>query len=164
MTGEGEFSMRDLVNGIINNQNIDKIPGLVKKIGNKKYIINPATRIHDLNVVTRPARYMVNMEGYFKIGAFHSAKSRSKRVLNVMCSRGCPENVLFVPHLNYGAKKMRWRTTEHIMNEIKNDVKIIKSVKFNLMMIQLRLIKKLFALCKELKNLDCHGAHPTAQK
>ena len=80
MTGEGEFSMRDLVNRIINSEDISKIPGLVKKIGEKKYIINPATRIHDLNVLPRPARYMVNMEGYFKIGAFHSPKSRSKRV------------------------------------------------------------------------------------
>ena len=35
MTGEGEFSMRDLINGIINNEDISKIPGLVKKIGEK---------------------------------------------------------------------------------------------------------------------------------
>ena len=70
MTGEGEFSMRDLVNRIINSEDISKIPGLVKKIGEKKYIINPATRIHDLNVLPRPARYMVNMEGYFKMVHF----------------------------------------------------------------------------------------------
>ena len=104
MAGEGEFSMRDLINGIMNNNDISKIPGLVKKLV-KKYIINPASRIHDLNVLPRPARYMVNMEGYFKIGAFHSPKSRSKRVLSVMCSRGCPENVLFVLLLKCGDKK-----------------------------------------------------------
>ena len=44
------------------------------------------------------------MEAYFKIGAFHSAKSRSKRVLSVMCSRGCPENALFALHQACGVK------------------------------------------------------------
>ena len=95
LTGEGEFQLVETVNAIMNKKDISKIPGLVKKIGNKKYIINPANRIHDLNLIPRPARHLVNMEGYFKIGAFHSAKSKSNRVLSVMCSRGCPENVLF---------------------------------------------------------------------
>ena len=49
MTGEGEFSFAELVNALLNNQDISKVPGLVKKIGSKKYLINPSTRIHDLN-------------------------------------------------------------------------------------------------------------------
>ncbi len=165
MTGEGEFSMRDLVNGIINNQNIDKIPGLVKKIGNKKYIINPAIRIHDLNVLPRPARYMVNMEGYFKIGAFHSAKSRSKRVLNVMCSRGCPEKCTFCTTPELWGQKMRWRTTEHIMNEIKNDCKDyqIGEIQFDDDTITVDK-KKLFALCKELGKLGLPWCTPNGTK
>ncbi len=165
MTGEGEFSMRDLINGIINNQNIDKIPGLVKKIGNKKYIINPAIRIHDLNVLPRPARYMVNMEGYFKIGAFHSAKSRSKRVLNVMCSRGCPEKCTFCTTPELWGQKMRWRTTEHIMNEIKNDCKDyqIGEIQFDDDTITVDK-KKLFALCKELEKLGLPWCTPNGTK
>jgi hypothetical protein len=70
----GELSIVQLVNALINNNDIGKIPGLLKKISNKRYIINPLSRIHDVNVLPRPARYLVNMEGYFKIGAFHSAK------------------------------------------------------------------------------------------
>ena len=39
MAGEGEFSMRELINALINNNDISKIPGLVKKIADKKYRI-----------------------------------------------------------------------------------------------------------------------------
>ena len=95
MTGEGEFSFLELTNKIMNNEDISKIPGLVKKIENKKYLINAPSRVHNLNLLPRPARHLVDMEAYFKIGAFHSAKSRSKRVLSVMCSRGCPEKCTF---------------------------------------------------------------------
>ena len=79
MTGEGEFSFLEIVNKIINKEDYSKVPGLVKKTEPKKYIINPSTRIHNLNLLPRPARHLVDMEAYFKIGAFHSAKSRSKK-------------------------------------------------------------------------------------
>ena len=95
MTGEGEFTFLEVTNRLMNKEDISKIPGLVKKVSAKKYLINPPTRIHDLNLLPRPARHLVDMEAYFKIGAFHSAKSRSKRVLSVMCSRGCPEKCTF---------------------------------------------------------------------
>ena len=53
----------------------------IKKIGNKKYIINPTARVHFMDVLPRPARHLVNMEGYFKIGAFHSSKSRGIHIV-----------------------------------------------------------------------------------
>ena len=35
MIGEGEFSFTQLVNGLLNNEDISKVPGLVKKKGSK---------------------------------------------------------------------------------------------------------------------------------
>ena len=40
MIGEGEFSFTQLVNGLLNNEDISKVPGLVKKNGSKKYLIS----------------------------------------------------------------------------------------------------------------------------
>ena len=74
MIGEGEFSFAQLVNALINNDDISKVPGLVKKIGKDRYLINPINKVNDLNLLPKPARHLVDMEGYFKIGAFHSAK------------------------------------------------------------------------------------------
>ena len=42
MTGEAEYPFKDFVNGIINKKDISNIPGLIRKIGHKKYKINPA--------------------------------------------------------------------------------------------------------------------------
>ena len=39
LTGEGEFSFTQLVNALLNGSDISKIPGLVKKIGNKKILV-----------------------------------------------------------------------------------------------------------------------------
>ena len=41
MTGEAEYPFKDFVNGIINEKDISNIPGLIRKIGHKKYKINP---------------------------------------------------------------------------------------------------------------------------
>ena len=91
MIGESDFTIIELVNKIINKQDYSTVPGLLKKISRNKYKINPSDRVTNLINLPIPARHLINMEGYFDIGAFHSAKSKSNRVLNIMCSRGCPE-------------------------------------------------------------------------
>lgn len=165
MTGEGEFSMTKLVNALLNKEDISNIPGLVKKIGNKKYLINNSNRINDLNVLPRPARHLVDMESYFKIGAFHSAKSRSKRVLSVMCSRGCPEKCTFCSTPQMWGTNTRWRTTPHIMDEITNDVKDFKigEIQFDDDTITVNK-KNLFSLCNELEKLGLPWCTPNGTK
>jgi len=165
LTGEGEFSLVTLVNAIINKTDIDKVPGLVKKIGYRKYLINPNIRIQDLNDLPRPARHLVNMEGYFKIGAFHSPKSRSKRVLSVMCSRGCPEKCTFCSTPQMWGQKVRWRSTEHIMDEIVNDVRDFKigELQFEDDTITANR-KNLFALCTELEKVGLPWCTPNGTK
>jgi len=165
LTGEGEFSFTQLVNAILNGNDISKIPGLVKRIGKKKYLINHPTRIHDLNVLPRPARHLVDMESYFKIGAFHSAKSRSKRVLSVMCSRGCPEKCTFCSTPQMWGTNTRWRNTKHIMDEISNDVKDFKigEIQFDDDTITVNK-KNLFALCGELEKLGLPWCTPNGTK
>tara|TARA_B110001452_G_scaffold225490_1_gene199470 strand:- start:86 stop:955 length:870 start_codon:yes stop_codon:yes gene_type:complete len=63
------------------------------------------------------------MEGYFDIGAFHSAKSKSKRVLSVMCSRGCPEKCTFCTTPQMWGSKVRWRSIDNIISEIEDGIK-----------------------------------------
>ena len=165
MTGEGEFSFVKLVDALMNDKDTSQIPGLVKKIGNKKYLMNPPTRVHDLNILPRPARHLVDMEAYFKIGAFHSAKSRSKRVLSVMCSRGCPEKCTFCSTPQMWGTNTRWRSTKHIMDEIGNDVKDYKigEIQFDDDTITVNK-KNLFSLCAELEKLGLPWCTPNGTK
>ena len=165
IAGEGEAAVRKLVNAIINGKDISKVPGLVKKIGYKKYITNPAARTHEMDTLPRPPRHLVNMEGYFKIGAFHSSKSRSKRVLNVMCSRGCPEKCTFCTTPAMWGNLTRWRSIPHIMNEIKNDVRDFKIGEIQFDDDTLTVNKKTFLLyVQSWKKLGYHGVHRTEQK
>ena len=165
LVGEGEFSVVQLVNALINKEDISKIPGLIKKIGNEKYITNPPNRIPNLKVLPRPSRHLVNMEGYFKIGAFHSAKSRSNRVLSVMCSRGCPEKCTFCTTPEMWGQNTRWRPTSHIMDEIINDVKDFKIAEIQFEDDTLTINKKnLFALCKELEKVGVPWCTPNGTK
>ena len=165
MTGEGEYSMLELVNALANKSDIGKIPGIVKKIGEKKYLINPPKRIHDLNVLPQPARHLTNMEKYFNIGAFHSAKSRSKRVLSVMCSRGCPEKCTFCSTPDMWGQNARWRSISHIMDEIKNDVRDYKIGEIQFEDDSITVNKKnLFALCSELEKIGLPWCTPNGTK
>jgi len=166
MIGEGEKPITMLVDCIVNKiDNYSNIPGLIKRIAPKKYIINPKSEKHDLNLLPRPARHLVNMEGYFKIGAFQSAKARSNRVLSVMCSRGCPEKCTFCTTPEMWGQKMRWRSTEHIMNEIGNDCRDFKigEIQFDDDTITVDK-KKLFALCNELEKLGLPWCTPNGTK
>ena len=165
LVGEGEMPMIQLVDAIMNGGNYDKVPGLVKKIGYKKYFINPKNERHDMNLLPKPARHLVNMEGYFKIGAFQSAKSRSKRVLSVMTSRGCPEKCTFCTTPQMWGQTARWRSTKHVMNEISNDVKDYKIGEIQFLDDTLTLNKNLlYSLCAELEKLGLPWCTPNGTK
>ena len=165
MTGEGEIPMVKLVDAIVNNGDYSKVPGLVKKIGDKKYLINRKNEKHDMNLLPRPARHLVNMEDYFKIGAFQSSKSRSKRVLSVMCSRGCPEKCTFCTTPQMWGSSVRWRSTKHIMDEISNDVKEYNIGEIQFLDDTLTIHKQhLYSLCKELEKLGIPWCTPNGTK
>jgi len=165
MTGEGEFSTVHLVNAIINKTDTSKVPGLVRKLGPKKYVFNPPERLSELNLLDRPPRHLVNMEGYFKIGAFMNSFSKSKRVLSVMCSRGCPEKCSFCTTPEMWGANIRWRSTKHIMDEINHGVKEynIGEIQFEDDSLTLDK-KKLFALCKELEKINLPWCTPNGTK
>ena len=166
MIGEGEKPITMLVDCIVNKtDNYSNIPGLIKRIGPKKYIINPKSEKHDLNLLPRPARHLVNMEGYFKIGAFQSAKARSNRVLSVMCSRGCPEKCTFCTTPQMWGSNVRWRTTENIKEEVSADVKSFNIGEIQFLDDTLTVNKKnLFSLCDYLEKLGLPWCTPNGTK
>ena len=167
MTGEGEFSFVKLVEAIIekDENKLMKVSGLVKRISYGKYHINYSQSVHDLNTLPRPARHLVDMESYFKIGAFHSAKSRSKRVLSVMCSRGCPEKCTFCSTPSMWGQNMRWRSTEHIMDEIETGIRDFKigEIQFDDDTITVNK-KNLFSLCDRLEKIGLPWCTPNGTK
>ena len=127
MHGEVDFEFPKLVDALVNGYDITNIKGLAFKNRNGEsepfYISDAPSQIADMDSLPLPARDLVNMEGYFDIGAFHSPKSRSKRVLSVMASRGCPEKCTFCTTPDMWGAKVRWRSTDNIINEITKGIR-----------------------------------------
>jgi radical SAM superfamily enzyme YgiQ (UPF0313 family) len=123
MVGESEYQFLDLVNALMNNKNPDGLSGLVsRKKGAYGMVVNSNKSSTNLKDLPHPARHLMNMEGYFKIGLFHSTKSHSNRVLNVMASRGCPEVCSFCTTPEMWGTQVRWRDPQDIFEEIKNGI------------------------------------------
>ena len=165
LVGESDFTIIELVNKLINNQDYLKVPGLLRRISKGKYLHNPSDRIADLINLPIPARHLVNMEGYFKIGAFHSAKSKSNRVLNIMCSRGCPEKCTFCTTPQMWGTAVRWRKLDDIMHEIKSGVEQfnIGEIQFEDDTITARK-KNLIDLCNGLEKIGLPWCTPNGIK
>ena len=163
--GESDHAFLKIINNLGENKSITELPGVVKRVGEKKFIINHPERINDISNLHAPARHLVNMEGYFDIGAFHSAKSKSKRVLSVMCSRGCPEKCTFCTTPQMWGSKVRWRSIDNIINEIEDGVK-----NYNIGEIQFEddtlteNKKRLLELCSRLEKFSLPWCTPNGVK
>ena len=163
--GESDHGFAKIINDISENKPIDNLPGVVKRISKKKFIINHPERISDISNLHAPARHLVNMEGYFDIGAFHSAKSKSNRVLSVMCSRGCPEKCTFCTTPQMWGTKVRWRSIDNIIDEIENGVKDYKIGEIQFEDDTLTANKKrLIELCSRLEKFGLPWCTPNGVK
>jgi len=164
MKGEVEEQFLELVNKLINKEDPIDVEGLVYiKDGQLKINNSPASG--DIRKLPFPARDLMNMEGYFKVGLFHSGKSRSKRVLNVMASRGCPEKCSFCTTPQMWGPVVRWRDPQNIYEEIKHgiDKYNIGEVQFEDDTLTLNR-KKLLELCDLIKPLGIHWCTPNGTK
>lgn len=120
--GEGEARMLELVDRLMRGGPVDGIAGLVYRQDGRVKINPKSGSLIDLNGLPFPARDLMDMEAYFKIGLFHSGKARSKRVLNVMTSRGCPENCTFCTTPLMWGRKLRVRDPQNVFEEIKQGI------------------------------------------
>ena len=165
MRGEVEYQFAELVKRLINEQDPKDIPGLIYFKNNLIYI-NPApSPLEDINKLPFPSRDLMNLEGYFKIGLFHSSKSKSRRVLNVMASRGCPEICSFCTTPLMWGQKVRWRDPQNIYDEIKEGIKKydIDEVQFEDDTLTANR-KNLFELCNLIEHLGITWCTPNGVK
>jgi len=167
MYGEVDFEFPRLIDALIRNQSIDNIKGLAwKNHTDENFHINePPSKIDNLDLLPHPARGLVDMEAYFDIGAFHSPKSKSKRVLSIMASRGCPEKCTFCTTPNIWGAKVRWRSVNNIITEIKRAVNDfnIGELQFEDDTITARK-SNLMELCAELEKIGLPWCTPNGVK
>lgn len=165
MTGESEYNFSILIDKISNNENVKDVPGILFRESYGHYKSVTSKRILDLTELPIPARELVNMEKYFEIGAFHSAKSKSKRVISVMCSRGCPEKCTFCTTPQMWGSDVRWRKISDIVKEINlaKEMFNVGEIQFEDDTITARK-KNLVELCAELEKIGLPWCTPNGVK
>ena len=115
---EGEYRFLQLLNDLNAGKKDFTFDGIAY-LKDKKVVINPPKqKIDNLDNLPLPARDLVDMEKYIKVGIPIGPFPRKERVEQVMTSRGCPFSCTFCSASNYFGHKFRARSVDNIMEEI----------------------------------------------
>jgi len=149
--GEGEYRMRDLLAALNEGHTDIGIDGIAYR-KNGDVVMKPmTTRIDDLDGIPLPARELVDVEEYIRIGVPYAPFPRRERATELMTSRGCPFRCVFCATVNYWGRTFRKRSLDSIMTEVdelveKNGIEEIQFTDDNMTMDRERCIELFKAL------------------
>lgn len=123
--GEGEITIVELMNLIKNNgyeksktildSNLKNIKGLMFKLKEEFIKTSPRELIPNLDVLPFPARHLLKMEEYVPL----PIEYKRLPAVNMMVSRGCPFNCTYCSTHGTFGYKIRFRSPEKVIEEIK---------------------------------------------
>jgi len=114
--GEGEITLLELLNALNENKDVTQIDGIAYTDTHKNIILtHPRPFIENLDILPFPAYDMIE-----DISIYNPPPSNYKTlpVVNIITSRGCPNNCTFCDKNIFG-NTYRKRTAQNIVNEIK---------------------------------------------
>lgn len=116
--GEGELTVADLVNHIINKKDLSNVKGIVYRNGKNVIKNQPRELIEDMDSIPFPARDLIPLNLYATRHVSRGFSRKEKNIIEIMTSRGCPNNCIFcATHINYGLR-VRFRTAKNVIREI----------------------------------------------
>jgi len=122
--GEAESIISHFAQGIRNNDDLEKIPGI---IGRKKLVQNPVSRsldsaplINDLDEIPHPAWHLLPMLEYvgFDGRARNMDEIAHDKAATIVTTRGCPFLCTFCASWTVHGRKMRVRSKENVIEEL----------------------------------------------
>jgi len=117
--GEGERTILDLIEHIIDKKDLSSVNGLVFRKNGKIIKNKPRDLIEKLDTIPYPARDLVPLKLYAKAHVSRGFSRKEMKIIEIMTSRGCPNRCIFCAgHINYGYR-VRFRSYENIIGEIK---------------------------------------------
>ena len=129
--GEGEYSFRDLLRGI-EQDDFSNLDGVAFRNNGDVHVIPKLKFIENLDELPFPARHLLPMQKYFDIGeAFIVTQKKPFTPLNT--SRGCVARCTFCPvHATWGGR-WRARSAENVLDELEHLVKMygVKEIHFD---------------------------------
>jgi len=105
--GEGDETVKELADGLLNNQDLSKIKGIAYKDNNGKIVINAARDLIDMNKLDFDLPY-------YLLGKNISLSYE----LPLHTSRGCPYRCGFCYSTAFHKRKYRFKDAERVVDEI----------------------------------------------
>ena len=115
--GEGEYAFLGLVEYLEMKRQIDEVNNLTWK-ENGEIRSTPQQFIEDIDQLPRPARHLLNIEGYIKIGRMHGSPEKGVRAATLITSRGCPAKCIFCSIHSVWGRTFRGHSPEYVLNEM----------------------------------------------
>jgi len=120
--GEGEQTMKELIQRLRSGQGLDGLDGIAFKQDGKA-VISPRTRwIENLDSIPFPARDLLPMKVYERVGVPHSLSMSSARHAPIITSRGCPAKCIYCSSTKFWGNKYRFRSVDNVLAEIEEMV------------------------------------------
>jgi anaerobic magnesium-protoporphyrin IX monomethyl ester cyclase len=107
--GEGERAFSDLVESIASNEKYPLIPG-VAYMKDGEVIALPSRFLENLDDLPFPDREKVHL---------YRTKFAGERATSLITSRGCPFNCEFCSASQFMGRRIRWRSIENVIDELK---------------------------------------------
>ena len=119
ISGEGEYSFRDLIVAIRGGTGTAHIDGLGWKTGNSLHFNSKHELILDLDSLPFPAHHLMNLDKYFGLHEESHGIRHRKRFCPIITSRGCPANCTFCSACKVWGDKYRMRSVENVLEEMR---------------------------------------------
>ncbi|MBN1411860.1 MAG: cobalamin-dependent protein [Spirochaetales bacterium] len=111
--GEGEYTMRELVEALESGGDFRKIKGLAYRENGTLCFTEKRPPVEDLDALPFPARHLTRK--YFSHYRHHQAQIP---LGSVFTSRGCPNRCIFCTVAEYFGRKLRCHSPERVVEEI----------------------------------------------
>ncbi|MFA6636984.1 MAG: radical SAM protein [Candidatus Omnitrophota bacterium] len=127
--GEGEITFTELVTAISEgDDHYDGIPGIAYKQGGKVIVNEERELIEDIDGIPFPARDLFDLSSYY---AAPTKKVSNFSSTSIISSRGCPYDCIHCISKLIWKKRVRYRSMESIIGEIKHCIDTYGIREFN---------------------------------
>lgn len=149
--GEGEITLLELSQKILNNKKTDNIRGIAFLTNGSITRTQPRELIEDLDILPQLPWHLIDMNFYAKpsLGVIRYLPLSG---INIFSGRGCPFNCKFCANPNLWKRKVRYRSVKKVVDEIEFLVNKYKIDSFYIYDDTFTLNKKrVLSFCSELK-------------
>jgi anaerobic magnesium-protoporphyrin IX monomethyl ester cyclase len=160
--GEGEHVLAELVEWYLRGRgSLDQVPGIAYRDRDASVRITaPATRV-PLSHLPAPARDIMPMRRYWDIGLFSNPYSKSKKVITLLTSRGCPERCVFCSSAEFFGHSMRFTPVEAVIEEIRYCAEVLGGEEFQFLDDTFTINRqRVLEICEGIKPLKISACTP----